>query len=146
VAPRNIPPELRKVAYKPRQVTPGVKLGRKPATSWVTGPDPRRHKQYYAWMKHKAQAKYRQEPHELSFVEWEEIWNTDYHWENRGRALENVCLTRIDIEKPWSRDNCEIISRQEQLIRQNKCKLGTSYKPRKPRKDIGLKRPNYRRG
>jgi len=44
----------------------GIKRGPYPQ-NWCTGPDPRRHAQYYAWLKHKSQAHYRGELHELTW-------------------------------------------------------------------------------
>jgi hypothetical protein len=34
-------------------------------------------------------------------------------WEHRGRALEQLCLSRIDWEGEWSIDNVQIITREE---------------------------------
>lgn len=79
---------------------------------WVTGPDPVRRDKYYAWMKHKAQAKFRQEVYLLEFEDWERCW-TDEHWFNRGRHSDNVILTRKSFEEGWYPDNIEIIPRTE---------------------------------
>lgn len=123
-----------------------TRQGRGPATSWVTGSDPRRRDQYYGWMKHKAQAKFRSEPHELTFDEWESIWNHAGAWEQRGRSLDSLCLTRKNVQQAWSNENCEIITRQEQLDRQGHERRGAQYKPRtKIRSDRGTKRTSYTR-
>lgn len=92
----------------------GVKRGEYPMT-WCTGPDPRRHKQYYAWLQHRAQATYRNETHELTWPEWETIWNTDSQWEQRGRGSENLCLTMQDPSLGWHKDNVHVITRRLQL-------------------------------
>jgi hypothetical protein len=106
----------RKIPYKPRAPykTKGVKRGPQPH-NWVSGPDPRRHDQYYAWLKHKSQADYRGEPHELTFEEWETLWNENFAWENRGRENNSVNLTRIDKEKGWTMDNIVLIERVTHL-------------------------------
>ena len=109
---------------------------------WKTGPDELTHEQYYAWLKHKSQAAYRGEAHEIEFDEWLAIWNRDGNWFNRGRQADNVCLCRIDHEAPWSAANVEVVSRYEQLLRQAKTRAeqGVRYKTRK---DKGVKRgPN----
>jgi hypothetical protein len=99
--------------------------------SWITGPDPKRHDQYTAWLKHRSQAWYRGEEHSLTFEEWEQFWNTDWAWENRGRGVDCVNLTRIDPEKGWSKDNCYICSRHEHLVQMGYDRIGTKYKRRK---------------
>jgi hypothetical protein len=108
----NLKDEDRKRPYKPRgpYKNRGVKRGTNP-NSWIVGPDTRRHDQYSAWLKHKAQAAFRREPHELSFEQWETLWNEDWAWENRGRASNCVNLTRVDKEKGWTLDNVVMIER-----------------------------------
>ena len=125
----NINEQDRKVPYKPRagNSSRGRPRGHQPQT-WISGPDPRRHDQYVAWLKHKAQAAYRQEIHQLTFEQWEKIWNTDWAWENRGRENCSVNLTRIDKEKGWTIDNCRTIERvvhlREKILTSN---LGKKY-------------------
>lgn len=79
---------------------------------WVTGPDPIRRDKYYAWMKHKAQAKFRGEDYELEFEDWERLW-PDEAWFNRGRGRDCLILSRRDWAGAWSVDNCEIITKLE---------------------------------
>ena len=108
--------EDRKIPYKARGPYPnkGIKLGRKPGT-WKVGPDDRRHDQYIAWLKHKSQAAYRSEAHEISFTQWETIWNDNWAWENRGRDKVSINLRRKDREKGWTMDNIEMIERRRLL-------------------------------
>jgi len=119
----------RKIPYKPRgpYKSKGVKRGPNPS-SWVSGPDPRRHDQYTAWLKHKSQAAYRGEPHEISFEQWEAIWNEDWAWENRGRDNMSVNLTRLDREKGWTTDNVHIITRVQNLRSLGSERLGKTFK------------------
>lgn len=115
-----------------RNPRPGRPRGQYPQ-NWCTGPDPRRHKQYYAYLKHKSQADYRGEPHELTWPEWETIWNTDSAWEKRGRAREDLCLTMIDADCGWHITNVQVVTRLEQLQLLGHSRLGQgrgSYKPR----------------
>ena len=84
---------------------------------WVTGPDPITHDKYYAWLKHKAQAKFRKETHLLSWEDWQEFWTQD-NWAERGRRSHNLCLSRIDHLGPWTVENCQIVTRREHLKRQ----------------------------
>ena len=110
---------------------------------WISGPDPRAHNQYKAFLVHRAQANFRKEGHELTFEQWAEVWNKDDAWEKRGRGIECICLARKNLNFPWSADNIEIITRREQLMRQSNAKV-SSGRPRKTRKDKGTKRIYYK--
>jgi len=90
---------------------------------WLSGPDYGDHEKYYAWLKHRAQAFYRKEGHTLSWPKWLELWPDDV-WQQRGKRKDELCLTRPDPELPWSDDNCEIITRQEQFNRQGENRRG----------------------
>lgn len=85
--------------------------------NWVTGPDMLRHEMYYAWQKHRAQARYRNEPYDLTFEDWEIIWANTNDFLSRGRKPEDLTLTRLDLDGAWTLDNCIIITRLEQLRR-----------------------------
>lgn len=78
--------------------------------SWCTGPDAIKHEKYYAWLKHRSQAQYRGEAHDLTFEEWESIW-TDELFLQRGRHTDAKCLVMIDNTIGWCLSNVEIISR-----------------------------------
>jgi hypothetical protein len=108
----------------------GIKRGPYPH-NWCTGPDPRRHEQYYAWLKHKSQAAYRLEEHTLSFEQWETMWNTDYAWENRGRDNLSINLCRIDKEKGWHQDNVQLVVRRSYLQANAFEHFGMHYKRNK---------------
>lgn len=90
--------------FKPRPPRPHL---------WKSGPDPLDHEQYYAWLKHKSQAAYRRELHELSFADWQAIWNVDDLWTQRGNRSCSVVLTRHDKTLPWNVSNCYVKNRQE---------------------------------
>lgn len=75
--------------------------------------DPKRHSQYRAWQRMKAQAKFRKEPFELSFEDYYTIW--DDKWDQRGRGSDNYCITRITVKKSWNKDNVVIMKRLDQL-------------------------------
>lgn len=83
-------------------------------SKWVTGPDPVRHDKYYAWLKHRSQARYRDEDYELTWEQWESLWPNEL-WFRRGRARTDLCLQRIDPTGAWSMSNCEITTRLEHL-------------------------------
>jgi hypothetical protein len=98
---------------------------------WKSGPDETAHNQYTAWMRHRAQAHFRNEAHEITYDEWVKIWNQDDAWSQRGRGIDNICLCMVDSELGWTTLNVEIISRREQLKRSGNLGLGVPKKPRR---------------
>lgn len=106
----------RKVPYKPRGPHPSKGQIRGPEPHrWFSGPDERRHNQYVAWLRAKAQANFRKEGWTMTFEEFEFMWNQDASWEQRGRGSDDLLMTRRDSSKPWSSDNCYIMLRGEHL-------------------------------
>lgn len=83
---------------------------------WVSGPDPLRHLQYRAFIQQRNQARWRGEIWYLTFEQWLDLWQDQYHL--RGRSVTSRCLTRRDYQQPWSVDNAEVVSRQEHNRRQ----------------------------
>ena len=90
---------------------------------WISGPDPKIHAMYTPWQRCSAQANYRGEGWEMSFTEFVQLWGDDWHL--RGRDGPDLCMTRTDVEKPWSKENCEIVTRQEANARSGMRKRGT---------------------
>lgn len=88
--------------------------------NWISGPDPIQRDKYYAWLKHRAQAKFRKEEYFLTWEDWDTLWSID-DFLNRGRYADSLCLSRIDNDGPWDISNVEILTRLEHL-RKEKCK------------------------
>ena len=99
---------------------------------WCTGPDPFKHSMYWPFQAHQAQARFRGDEHTLTFEEFFEIWKDE--WDNRGRKAHNMCMTRKDSTGAWSKENIELITRQEHLERQGfyRQQSGVYKKPRGP--------------
>lgn len=74
------------------------------------------HAKHLAFLRQRAQANFRKEGWELTIEQFFSMW-TDELWAERGRKPLNYCMVRRDIEKPWSRENCLIITRYQQLVR-----------------------------
>lgn len=83
---------------------------------WKVGPDPQRQDMYYAWMRRKAQAKFRQEEWELEWEDFYELWKDQWHL--KGRLPDDICMTRDDHEKSWSKQNTILITRRQHLQNQ----------------------------
>jgi hypothetical protein len=105
------------------KVRPGSGLRGRPvdANSWSTGPDPITHDKYYAWLKHRSQARYRGEDYELTWEDWQTLWTNEL-WSQRGKSNESVCLARKDFTEGWDPANVEIIPRIDQIRRQKEYK------------------------
>lgn len=97
----------------------------RPANMVGTKPDPKiwaneasiiEHDKYYAWMKHKAQAKFRGEDYKLTYDDWVDLWPND-KWLNRGRRSTDYSLARIDPTLPWDISNVAVEKRSEYLKR-----------------------------
>lgn len=106
--PRRPGPKPRNRAVRP--TLHNGKPGPRPLL-WLTGTDPQRHARYIAWGRARAQALFRQEGWTLTFEEFEQIWGQD--WPRRGRASDDLCMTRADPDEPWSVHNAELITRAE---------------------------------
>jgi hypothetical protein len=93
--------------------------GKKPRdpSTWISGPDEYAHDQYYCFMQQRNQARWRKEGWlaDLDFWTWKKIWDDSGEYHNRGRKPENYCMTRIDHELPWSKDNVQVIERSVHL-------------------------------
>jgi len=83
-------------------------------TTWKYGPDDFTHESHYAYLKHRSQARFREEPYDLTFEEWHSLW-TPETLANRGRTIDSWVLTRSDWDGPWSLDNVEIVDRATHL-------------------------------
>ena len=94
--------------YSPRDPAHKAR-GPRPQT-WVTGRDPVEHKKYRVWIQQRNQAQWRGEGWDFSFADWKQLWGES--WLSRGRERGSYCMTRIDPEQPWSRDNCCLITRE----------------------------------
>lgn len=97
--------------YKNRS-NPNKKPGRgRPydPNKWITGPDPLEHDRYYAWMKHKAQAKFRNEPYYLTYADWCQIWTPDL-FVLRGKLADDLCCCKIVAEEGWHLANVHVVT------------------------------------
>lgn len=70
--------------------------------------DPVLHEKYYAFLKHKAQARFRQEPHRLSWAQWQLLWPNTV-WNRRGRGPKSLRLRQRNPKLGWSLKNCEVV-------------------------------------
>lgn len=81
---------------------------------WLTGPDPITHDKYYAFLKHKAQAKYRGETYLLTWQDWQRLWPNRL-WAQRGRGPKKLSLTMRDPRLGWCVKNLQIRTRSDHM-------------------------------
>ncbi len=99
-----------------QQPTPGRRGRYVNPDSWKTGPDPLTREKYYAWLKHRSQARYRNEDYSITWEEWQSLWSDD-DFLKRGRSPDKLCLLKIDIEQGWHLNNVRVCLRKEQFDR-----------------------------
>lgn len=79
--------------------------------------DPFDHERYIPFLRAKAQAAFRNEEWELTFEDYCYFW-TPAAWNCRGRGSSDLAMIRINTDRGWSLENCQIVTRREQLLRQ----------------------------
>lgn len=82
-----------------------------------THPDEFTRARKLAWSRARSQAVFREEPWNLPFEDFCDFWSNQTLWNQRGRQRDCLVLYRKDTDKPWSKDNCELITRYEQFWR-----------------------------
>lgn len=106
----------------------GSRPGIRPHT-WISGPDQHRHQLYVDCQRSRAQAKFRNEVWEITEQEYIDLWTRDGAYLSKGRGSDDLTMTRLDKDKPWSIDNVVILTRAEHL---RQCLVGKSLgRPRK---------------
>ena len=100
-------------AFNPRGVRRSIHLRR--------FRDPIQHEKYYAFLKHRAQARYRGEPYRLTWAQWQRLWPHRL-WQRRGRGAHSVRLTQIDATLGWSVQNCRIRSHHAHMREVNQAR------------------------
>jgi hypothetical protein len=88
--------------------------------------DPFDHERHHAWNLSKVQARFRQETWNITLEEYFAIWHDPRAWSQRGRAGDDLVLTRQDNTGAWHPDNVHIITRREQL---RESRLSPTRKP-----------------
>jgi hypothetical protein len=68
----------------------------------------------------RAQANYRKEQFELSFEDFQQLW--EGKWHRKGRGNLDYCLTRDDFNDSWNIANTVCVPRVDQLSRQKQYK------------------------
>lgn len=85
----------------------------------------------------KAQAKFRKEAWDLTWDEYQNIWEGKWHL--RSSMKGGLCLTRIDWEGAWHIDNVSLTDRETHWARQGIMRPSRKgvkrgpYRPRKPK-------------
>lgn len=88
-------------------ITRGRKYGPCPSARKIK--DPIKYPYFRIFGQWKNQINFRGEVCDMNFDEWLEVWGWKIN--NRGRTKNDYCMTRIDSNKPWNKDNCIVVPR-----------------------------------
>ena len=89
--------------------------------TWLSGPDPYVHDQYYVFIQQRNQARFRKEGWDnFTFEQWKKLWDDSGKYNERGRNVEDYCMTRLDNAAPWTFENVIVIQRKEHFQKQQK--------------------------
>jgi hypothetical protein len=77
------------------------------------------HQRHRCFLLSRAQANFRGEGWLMDLDDYCMLWTPEL-WPQRGRQSDALCMVRIDTDKPWSRDNCKIVTRYWQIARGKK--------------------------
>lgn len=87
---------------------------------WLTGPDPVIKQHRLRWSRAKAQAKFWQQPWDLSWEDFLDLLKTaPGDW---GRSMTDYNIARIDTTKGWNINNVKMMTRAQAMTRSTKGK------------------------
>ena len=95
--------------------------GKSNPNKWKWGPAKDLRDKNTAFLKMRCQATYRNEVFNLTFQDFDKIWD-DNSWAKKGPKGWNLIMSRIDPFKSWNKNNVHILSRTENLLRLNQLK------------------------
>jgi hypothetical protein len=81
--------------------------------------DPFDHERHRKWHLARCQANFRNEGWEITVEQWFELWPMS-KWVRRGRGSNDLCMVRLDRDRPFSIDNVKIVTRYWQICRDKK--------------------------
>ena len=95
------------------------RIGRPPGPrpgDWKYPYDRARNLKHRAYSRARAQEHFRGQQWNITPEQWQEqIW-PEHLWLRRGREPEDLCMHRIDTDKPWAVDNVSIMTRRAHLV------------------------------
>lgn len=83
--------------------------------------DPVQHEKYYAYLKHRCQARYRGERYQLTWTQWQRLWPQEL-WHRRGRGPRSLRLTQKNSKLGWSLRNCEVVEHSTHMSKINQAR------------------------
>jgi hypothetical protein len=82
---------------------------------WKHGPNKDKQQVNRWYLMAKAQARFRDEPWDLTFDQYYDFWRGKIHL--RGRKETSMSLTRIDDTQGWTKHNCVMARRRDAITR-----------------------------
>jgi hypothetical protein len=74
------------------------------------------HERHRSFLMSRSQANFRKEGWHMNLDEYCMLWTPEL-WAQRGRGSDQLCMVRIDPSKPWTLDNCKVVTRYWQIAR-----------------------------
>lgn len=69
------------------------------------------------WTLARNQARHRNQEWNIPYELYKEMWTENDNWLRKGSRSNDLCFTRIDVEKPWDPDNVKLDTRSGHLLR-----------------------------
>jgi hypothetical protein len=89
--------------------------------------DPVQHDKFYAFLKHKAQARFRGELYQLTWAQWQRLWPVEL-WSRRGRGPQSLRLTQRNPQLGWNVKNCAIVPHGAHMSKLNQARNQARHK------------------
>jgi hypothetical protein len=68
------------------------------------------------FLRHRCQAKYRNEPYELTYDDFLTVWYDSGVWQRAGVHTNSYQMKRIDAGKPWHKHNVTMVQHHWRLV------------------------------
>lgn len=85
-----------------------------------------RHARHLAYTRYRCQCRFRSETY-ISEADWNEIWNTEDLWREKGRHNHGLVLAAIDFERGHDRNNVALVRRINLLRLRRNFQAGLGY-------------------
>jgi len=89
--------------------------------------DPVQHEKFYAFLKHRAQARFRKESYRLTWAQWQRLWPQEL-WNRRGRGPHSLRLTQRNPQLGWTFKNCEIVPHGDHMSKITRARIEARHK------------------
>ena len=97
----------------------GKRIGGPPGpkpNAWTYPGDRARSLKHRAYSRARAQEHFRGQEWTITPEQWQDLIWPEHLWHRRGRQPEDLCMHRLDIDKPWAVGNVALMTRRAHLV------------------------------